>query len=194
MNILQLIKKRRTIREYLDKPIPEEVLNKIIEAGTWAPSAHNLQPWKFIVITDKDIIESLANILSNPSNNILTGVRVVIKSSGRIIKKSPVVIIVLNNAVFSRKVKEYGDDQYFVTAHISEIESIAAAVENMQLAATYLGIGMAWLTIPLFAKDDIARLLDFDGDLLAVLTLGYPAEKGKSAPRKQISEIVKYLS
>ena len=55
MEILEIIKKRKTIRKYTDKPIPKEVLDKILEAGIWGPSVHGLQPWKFVVVTQGQV-------------------------------------------------------------------------------------------------------------------------------------------
>ena len=63
MDIMELIKSRRSIRSFEDKEIPKELIEKIIEAGAWAPSAINMQPWKFIAITNKKVISDIANAI-----------------------------------------------------------------------------------------------------------------------------------
>ena len=60
--VLELIKERRSIRAFIDKPIPEEEIEMILEAGRWAPSASNRQPWNFILIKNKDILKELARV------------------------------------------------------------------------------------------------------------------------------------
>lgn len=193
MDILELIKKRRTIRKYKNKPIPKRILNKIIEAGRWAPSAHNYQPWKFIIIRTEETKRGFIKYLGGfPSKNFLTSINILLKNSIEIIKNTPVIILVYNDRKFSKKALNLGT-VYKYLAHISEVESVSAAIENMCLVSTYLGLGMAWLTMPLLIKDRINRFFNTNDDLVAILTFGYPAEKGKRSPRKPLSETVKYL-
>ncbi len=63
MDILEVIRSRRTIRKYSDEPLAPDIVTKLLEAGRWAPSARNNQPWKFIVINNKDIIRDLASVI-----------------------------------------------------------------------------------------------------------------------------------
>ena len=193
MDVLKLIKKRRTIRKYKDKPILRQIIDKIIEAGRWAPSAHNLQPWRFLVIKNRQEIEKLALILKNAPNSILTAIKFLIKKNAEIIEKSPVVILVYNTGVLSKKAKKLGE-LYFINAHIAEIESISAAIENMHLIATSLGIGMAWFAMPLLMKNEISKIFHLEGELVAILTLGYPVREKRLSTRKPIAEIVKYIT
>ncbi len=192
MNILKLIKERRTIRKYKNKNIPDRIINQILEGARWAPSSHNLQPWNFVVVRNRESKEKLVFTLKNPAVNILGPIKFLIKKNAEIIQQSTLVILVYNSCIFSKKVKDLGA-MYFVNAHTSEIESIAAAIENMHLVAAFLGIGMAWLAMPLFVEKEITKLFNLQGELMAILTFGYPAEKGKHATRKLISEIVTYI-
>lgn len=190
MDIFKVIKTRRTIRKYQEKIIPKIVLDKIIEAGIWAPSAHNSQPWNFKIIAEekwKDIFCEKLN--QYPSSSILSSVNISIKRTIAIMQNAPVIIAVYNNGKLSRDSSKLGKI-YYSAAYISEIESIAAAIENMHLVATALGVGMAWLTMPLLIKDYITSILKVEGELMAILTFGYPAEKGKIYLRKSVSSIV----
>ncbi len=65
MDLIELIKKRRSIREFADKPIAQEVLEKIIDAGRFAPTARNVQPWRFVAVTEKGTLEKIAGITEN---------------------------------------------------------------------------------------------------------------------------------
>jgi len=192
MDILKIIKARKTTRKYINKPVSRKIIDKIIEAGRWAPSAHNLQPWHFVIIINKQIITELVILLKNPPHDIFTPIRILIKKSAEIIETAPALILVYNKCSFSRKAKGLGKI-YFTNAYISEIESISAAIENMHLAATSLGVGMAWLAMPLLMQDKINGLLSLSDELVAILTLGYSGEKNKKSPRKPISEIITYI-
>jgi len=77
-------------------------------------------------------------------------------------------------------------------AELAEISAISAAIQNMCLAAEYIGIGSCWLDLPLFCKKEINEFLGIRDDLTAILTLGYPAYDGKTkrSPRKPITETV----
>ena len=92
MNILDIIKNRRTIRVYKPKALRNIVVDKIIEAGMWAPSAHNTQPWKFVLIKNKPIIYKLIRILNNASERMSTGIKMAFIGSVRVLEKSQIVI------------------------------------------------------------------------------------------------------
>jgi len=194
VEILELIKKRRTIRKYKKKQIPKKILNKIIEAGRWAPSAENTQPWKFIILKEGEIKSNFIKKIKKEvySEKFLTSANVLLKRSIKIIEEAPIIILVYNTHTFLEKVKKLGK-VYEKPAYLSEIQSISAAIENMFLAATSLGIGMCWLNFPLLIKDEIEKFFKTKDELVAILTLGYPQEKGKRSKRKPISETVKYL-
>ena len=91
MDILELIKNRRTIRRYQDKAIPKEILDKIIEAGIWGPSVPsflNIQPWKFTIIIDKKLINRLSKILLKKSEKTGIGVNILLRSAANIIESA----------------------------------------------------------------------------------------------------------
>jgi len=194
VEILELIKKRRTIRKYKKKQIPKKILNKIIEAGRWAPSAENTQPWRFIILKEGEIKSNFIKKIKKEvySEKFLTSVNVLLKRSIKIIEEAPIIILVYNTHTFLEKVKKLGK-VYEKPAYLSEIQSISAAIENMFLATTSLGIGMCWFNFPLLIKDEIEKFFKTKDELIAILTLGYPQEKGKRSKRKPISETVKYL-
>jgi len=193
MEILKLIKKRRTIRKYKKKQVPKKILDKIIKAGRWASSIHGLQPWRFIVMRKKEVIEAISNILLKKSEKIGAGVNIILHFNSDVIRKTPSLIIIYSTCDFVKKVENL-HKYYASNARIAEISAISAAIQNMILVAESLGIGSCWLDTPLFCEKEINKLLGVKNEkLVAILTLGYPAEKGKRSKRKPISETVKYL-
>ena len=192
MDILKLIKNRRTIRKYKNKAVPKKIINKIIEAGRWASSIHGFQPWMFIVITKKNIIKKLAEIICKESKNIGTGSNILMSSTAETISKASMLIAVYNTGTFVNFAKKFRKD-YVEIASLSEIESISAAIQNMIITAKNYGIGSCWAAIPLFCEKDISRLINTSDKLVAILTLGFPAEEGKRSRRKSVSETVRYI-
>lgn len=190
MDILKLIKTRRTIRKYQNKKIPAKTLKKILEAGRWAPSAHNSQSWEFIIIDNKKLKKGLIKELDKMSIKFLTSFKILFKNTLTIINDAPLIILVYNTRFLSNKTFPYGEP-YFSVTHISEIQGISAAIQNMHLVASSLGIGMAWLTIPLFANKKINKFMKTKNELIAILTLGLPAKNNGNHCRKNLSEIVK---
>lgn len=195
MEILKIVKNRRTVRKYIDKTIPRKILEKIIEAGRWGPSPHNSQPWHFIVIEDMSLKEKLISSLYEISDKeLFTGIKIIFNKTLKILESAPVIILVYNNHSLSRRMAALGDP-YFTASYLSEIESIASSIQNMQLVASSMKIGSAWLTMPLLVKDKINNLIEIKNgyELTAILTLGYPAENGVRYKRKPISRTVKYI-
>ncbi|MDM7974276.1 MAG: nitroreductase family protein [candidate division Zixibacteria bacterium] len=163
---LSLIKSRRSIRKYREDDIPSKTMERIMEAGRWAPSGLNNQPWKFCVIKDSDIKKKLS----------------VLTAYGRIVRQCRVCI-----AVFYDLPRGYDRDK--------DAMAIGACVQNMLLASVSLGIGSVWLGEILNRKKEVNALLDIDDscELMAVIALGYPAESPKSSRRTLKSFILKKI-
>lgn len=194
MHILKVIKTHRNIRKYKNKPVPKKLIKKIIEAGRWGPSIHGFQPWKFVVIENKTLIKKISECLMRKSRRTCIGSKVLLSSSAHTITNAQILIIIYNSKSFAR----FGGNlrkRYSKFAKIAELSAISSAIQNMILTAESLGIGTCWLSITLFCEKEINIMcnIEEDYDLVTVLSLGYPAEKGKRSTRKPISETVKYL-
>ena len=165
MDVAQAIRERRSIRRYRSDPVPEEKLNKILEAARLAPSAHNAQDWKFIVVRNAEIREKIS-----------------IAADQSFIAEAPVVIaaVALNpEAVMSCEVPAYAVD-------------LAIAVEHIVLQATAEGLGTCW--IGAFDQEEVKRVLNvpLEFKVVALLPVGFPAEIPAARPRKKITEIVTF--
>lgn len=198
MDLLKLIKSRRSIRKYKDKPIPKEKIDKILEAGIWGPSVTTflgIQPWKFIVISDKNLIKEIYEIILKKSKKVGIGVNILLRSAANIINCASVVVAVYNTGD-SKKLRDRNKEIYTRFSKLivkAELSAISAAIQNMILVAEDLGIGSCWLYTPLFCGKNINKLMNTNDELIALLTLGYPAEKGKRSKRKPRREIVRYM-
>jgi nitroreductase len=161
-NVITAIRNRRSIRKYTKDPISDEQITVILEAGRWAPSGLNNQPWSFLIIRDRQKLECLAQLTKY----------------GRIIKNSQACI-----CVFYTIPDGYNRDK--------DLLSIGACIQNMLLAAHATGIGSVWLGEILNRKNEVNDIfiIDNDHELMAVIALGKPAEIPRSS-RKNINTLI----
>jgi len=172
LNIFDLFKSRRSIRSFKSEDIPNEYIKKILEAARWAPSAGNIQPWEFIVIRNPETKREIARAALNQT----------------FIEEAPVVIVVCADE--SRSGWAYGSRG----ASLYCIQDTAAATENMLLAACALGLGACW--VGAFREDEVKRILKVPGGLrpVAIVPIGYPAERPNPPPKRPLEEVVHYES
>lgn len=163
MEILEVIKNRRSVRKYKDKAPSGVEIERILSAGQWAPSGLNNQPWRFLVIKDKSKKDGLAKFTE----------------SGNIVKNAPAVIL-----VFLALEDVYNRDK--------DLMAIGGCIQSMCLEAHSLGIGTCWLGEILNKKDEVLRYLNLGKnlELAAVITLGYPDEKNLKGERKELKKTV----
>jgi nitroreductase len=166
VDILNLLKSRRSIRVYQDKPIPQELLLQILEAGRWAPTGANLQPWHFIVVTDTETRKRIGDVARF----------FFIKSSH--VEKAPAVLVL----GFDTRKGKYG--RYDVTL----------AGGNMMTMAASLGLGTCW--IGAFDEPKVKEILEIpeNVEVIGLITLGYPDEKAEPPPRVELEKIVHWES
>ncbi len=153
--VLDTIKERRSIRKYQSKSIPEEVILKVLEAGIWAPSGLNNQPWRFVLVRNSQVKKRLAALTKY----------------SHIIEAADVLIVVfLHKPNMYHKIKDH--------------QSAGACIQNMLLAAHSLGLGSCWLGEILKNEEKVKEVLELPSEeyeLCAVVSLGYPND---DSPRK----------
>ncbi|OGG55488.1 MAG: nitroreductase [Candidatus Handelsmanbacteria bacterium RIFCSPLOWO2_12_FULL_64_10] len=167
MGIYEIIRKRWSVRAYLDDPVPDEVLNRLLEAARWAPSARNLQPYRLIVVQDRQRRQELARA----ANEQL------------FIAEAPVVIAAVS--LDPEHAMSCGVPAYAVDA--------AIAVDHLILAAAAEGLGTCW--IGAFSQDRVRRVLGVPETCKVVILtpLGYPADEVPvDRSRKPMSDLVCY--
>ncbi|MBN2808266.1 MAG: nitroreductase family protein [Deltaproteobacteria bacterium] len=161
----QLIHERRSVRHFVGRPLSTELIDTILEAGRWAPSGLNNQPWRFAVIQEPQLKLKIAELTKYH----------------KIIETAPAIICVFldNNALYHRE---------------KDIQSIGAALQNMLLMAHSLGLGAVWLGEILKNGAKLGNILELPTryELMAVVAVGYPAPTPQSLPasRKPLADLV----
>jgi nitroreductase len=165
MTVLEAIRKRYSCRIYLDKPIEPEKLEQIFEAARLAPSAKNLQDWRFVVVTDKEKKRKLSEAANNQ----------------KFIENAGVIIVACSN---SKEVMRCGQS-------IGPID-VAIALEHIALQATELGLATCW--IGSFYPEKVRPIVEIPKDITIVelMALGYPADSLKFRTREPMNKILFY--
>lgn len=197
---LELARGRRSIRKFRQDPLPREVLYRIIEAASWAPSASNRQDWEFRVVTSASVKEKMQDIVRSRWESVLD------KSRSDVIKEelqkyvsmfdwfshAPALIIISAKRVESFLYHILGDAAGDVSG--TEI-SAAMAAQNLMLAAHASGIGSCCVTGPLAAQEELKELLEIGKGrkIVCLIALGYPAEQPEAPLRKSVERVSKYI-
>jgi len=193
---LKTIAERRSIRMFSDQPVSEEDIRTVLQAANQAPSAHNQQSWRFIVVRG-DKKRELVELVNSKAAQFPKASSVLLRMASRSIASAPAVIAVANTG----ELIEHGTTLFNINqeqAHdlfrTMEIQSSAAAVQNLLLAATSLGLATVWLGILFLIKDEVLSLLgEPKGEFMAVIPVGYPAKMTKGPEKRPLEMIVKYL-
>jgi nitroreductase len=195
---LKTIQNRRSIRNFIpEKDIVARDIKAILQAANQAPSAHNQQSWRFIVLRGAKKNE-LANLVSSQAVNFPKPSCTLLRMACRSIAGAAAIIAVVNTGELIRRgprlfaVNQEEVRDFF---RIMEIQSSAAAVQNMLLAATSLGIGSVWLGILILIKDVVLNFLgEPQGEFMAVVPVGYSLRHSNSPKKQPLETCVKYLS
>ena len=163
MELMEAIRARRSIRRFMEKPVDEEKILAVLESGRLAPSAKNMQDWRFIVVRDQATRQKLA----------------VAAKDQQFVAQAPVVIAACGT---SNYIMTCGQPTYAI--------DVTIALDHMTLAAASLGLGTCW--IGAFYEDQAKKILGVPDDvrIVALMPLGYPAEEPLPRPRKEIGDIM----
>jgi nitroreductase len=167
VNVLEAIKKRRSVRRFLKEDIPEDTMMELLEAMRWAPSAGNLQPWEFVVVRDAGVKGRVAEAARQDW-----------------IAEAPVVVVVCASP--DRSSPRYGDRGISLYC----LQDTAAAVQNLHLAAVEKGLGTCW--VGAFDESGVAQAVGAPRGIrpVAVVPVGRPAEMPVPRPRRSLEEVV----
>ncbi len=161
--VLQAIRKRRSVRKFTGEAVPESTLRAVLDAGRWAPSGLNNQPWKFVVITDQT-----------------TRAAVAAKTKYRkVLEQAPLQI-----AIFLDQILSYD--------RTKDVQGIGACMQNMLLAAHSLGLGTVWMGEILNRREEVEGLLAVPEsfELMGVIAVGHPFRKPADSERRALEELI----
>jgi nitroreductase len=212
--LTKLIKSRRSIRLFQDKPVPEGLLMQAIETATWAPNGANAQNWRFFIILDKKVINSISDVIQagmetilswpemanagpagsrpgnpQPGNPLGTAPALIVVATVRSL--NPMVDAMVKRATTDLKAKEMLEG---LRAAASGVQSTSAAVAYLMLVLHQMGLGSLWMAGPMQAKADIEKILEIPAgmDVVTLVPVGYPAEN-PTKDRKPVSEVCKVI-
>ncbi len=180
----------------METPVSEEDILTLIDAANKAPSAHNQQSWHFIIIKGEKKRE-LVDLVNKKAAEFPKSTSVLLRMASRSMASAPVVIAVANTGeLINHGTKLFGVD--FELAHdffrTMEIQSSAAAVQNLLLAATSLGLATVWLGILYLIKNEVLEFLgEPGGEFMAVIPVGHPIKTTKGPEKLPIEMIVKTI-
>jgi len=162
-DVLQAIRERRSVRDFTDKVPSDTLLLELLEAGRWAPSGLNNQPWRFVLLKDKETRQALSGLTKY----------------GAIIRRAPVVIVVALDHADS-----YNSEK--------DLMAVGASIQNILLAATSLSLGACWLGEILNKREEVAKLLRWDADLelVAALAVGFPKARPGKGTRRPLKQLI----
>lgn len=163
MDMLEILKSRRSVRKFTSEPVEEQMIEKVLQAGRWAPSGLNNQPWRFAIIEDAGLKQEVSKLTHY--EKIVLEARVLIP-------------------VFLDTGKSYHREK--------DIQGIGACIQNMLLEAHSLRLGAVWLGEIIRNGDRIREILGVDKtlELMAVIALGHPDEQPEITTRKELEELV----
>lgn len=208
MEELKFIYKRQSVRKYKNISVPREDVMELIKAATYAPSPKNQQGWHFVVIENRDLINKMADIVSDSHDKLANMAKdekdkelyLKLKKYYILFKDAPSLVVVYGkpyDMIECKLLKDGGADEETlreILAPQSDSQAIGAAVENFLLGAAAMGYGTCYMTGPTHAKREIEELIGFnkeDYSLMAMITLGIPEEnQPKQAQRKPIEDVV----
>lgn len=196
LQVKNLIKTRRTVRKFLQKEVEREKITELIEAATWAPSAHNSQPWRFFVITSKKTKEAFSLAMARKWEEDLRKdkvdeniIKYLVEDSHERFISSPVIIVVF---IDMSEMQKYPDERRNNYEKVMAIQSASAAIQNLILLAHAFGLGSNWRCAPLFAQEEVKKVLkvNLSWEPVAAVSIGYPEEVPPAPKRKSVNEVV----
>lgn len=191
-----LLSRRRTVRAYEDRAVPAGVVKDLLRAAILAPSAHHAQPWRFAVVQAPEARAALARAMAGAwerdmeADGVPAGVRAArTGASTRSLAKTPVLVVA---SVSMEDMDRYQDPRRREAERIMATQSLAAAIQNLLLMATAMGLGACWQCAPLFCPGEVRRALDLPADWepQALIAVGYPATLPRPRRRRPMESVV----
>jgi F420 biosynthesis protein FbiB-like protein len=193
------LRTRRSIRRFKPDPVPDSIIQNILTTATFAPSAHNRQPWRFCVVTTSDVKQKLADVMGTEFKRDLEAdglpqeeiQKRVTRSRERILAAPVVIILNLDMS----EMDMYPDKKRRQAEFRMAMQSVASAGLQLLLAAHAEGLGGVWVCSPLFAQEIIQKILNLPEtwEPQGMLFIGYPDMFPEARERKSLDEIISYF-
>ena len=191
METVDAIAGRRSIRKFKETPLSDEDIHRILHAATLAPSGKNNQPWHFYVVKADRRAEMLSVMRSGIEKHKAQGMGPGSSpNTARIMEQAPVTVFIFNPLQENDETPVALIDNLM---SVVNVQSVGAAIQNMNLAAHDMGIGALWICDVFFAYDELCAWLGESHQMVAAVSLGYADEKPEARPRKPVEEVTTWL-
>jgi len=201
VHFLELVRTRRSVRRFAERPVSHEDIARLLEAARWAPSNHNRQPWRFLVLEDKKRIRDLASRVGEALGLKLKSLPPMASAYAddlahyaTLFAEAPVLLVALHKhpVSVSAVLLEGVPNAALVSG---EPLSVAMAVQNLLLAAHALGLGACVMTAPLLVPEAVAEAIPLPAgfDLTCFVAVGHPAESPEPPRRKNLEQVTEYI-
>lgn len=195
--LYQIVRRRRSIRRYTGRPVERTLIERLLDAAAWAPSAHNRQPWRFVVIEDDKTKERLADAMNavlraDLAADGLSLEQIAAHAARRRARLTRAPILILLCMTLA-DMDDYPDEKRRHAEWTMATQSVALAGQNLLLAAHAEGLGACWLCAPLFCPDVVRETLGLpeDWEPQAFISLGWPDES-RQKEREPLETRVKF--
>lgn len=201
--VKEIITNRCSHRKFTEEPVPRDTIEKLVDAARLAPSGHNLQPWRFVAVTNRDVIGSMTDAVEAALREVLPGLpdETVKKLEDyrffmTHFKTAPAVIAVFvteSTYLTTRISREHGVPRKPGDMIDISLLGVGAAIQNLLLSAHSLGLGACWMTAPVtFAQKEIEALLQPEEGfrLISIVPVGYPTKERRGPAKKGLDEIL----
>lgn len=205
MDFIDVAQLRTSVRSFSEDGISRDTLREMCRIGGLAPSVNNFQPWRFLAVTNKAIMSEIAAIVAEkiealPEKSCELGeqIKKQVEYFSTFFEKAPAVVFVFASpyeSVLEQGVTLTHDEVNRMRAY-PDMQSIGACVQNMLLAAVNMGLGACWMSSPLIAKQEIAKILNVDSEceLAAMVVVGRPSHDFPPKSKKEIDTIFEFVS
>ena len=193
--IQEFLRSRRSIRKFTSAPVPDDILLELLKTATYAPSAHGMQPWRFVMVKADAAKSALGQALTSrmqsdmqTENTPSAEIENRVTRSLRRIAEAPLILLICRD---TQAVRIPNDNE----ENLMGIQSVAMTGMQLLLAAHAYGLGGNWICWPLYAQQETIRALNLPENWQpqGMVFLGYPAEEPKEKVLKPISEITKNI-
>jgi len=202
LDLFDAISGRKSVRWFKQDPLDESIIRKILEAAIRAPTAMAMEQWFFIVVEDEEMRKNIWELLKKAHiyyyMKAKAGSESISKSTLKKLQerldqgmyRAPVYI-----AAFLKLSKKGLKEDYSDIEELWGVESVSAALENISLAATALGLGTCWIGVVNFLEEEFNKVLSPPEGcrLIAILPLGVPLKQISPRPRKELNEVVRVV-
>ena len=189
------LRSRRSVRRFQRKEVPAEALTRVLETATWAPNAHNRQPWRFVQLSSLESRELLAGAMGPEFETALRAEGLgteritaqLKRSRDRILEAPEAVLLCLDSEVLDK----YEDESRTRGEYLMGVQSVALAGGQLLLAAHAEGLAGVWICAPLFTPEAVQQALGLPANWQAqgLILLGYAAKESKANERRNSKEI-----